>query len=432
LLRLGFVNTKTESGALPLGSAAEYRASSALMTLEAHAADALDGEAQSRLHSDLRSALRRRPAHEARLAGVLRALTPVSPALRAAALGALETMVRRGSFERPLYAAVVRALAETQDPSAGELIGRALSADESGGLASLSAACFCRHTALAEPLARAAISRHAHIAFAAEVARLARGESGGGAVASLAPKIKESHRIALCLELLVPLVAAPALAPSIAPALRVLRDAERHLGRWLVLAEIAARAGDASGHAEAEEKARSGPESARSAWSLVAWALEPSRESPSVRPTVELVARLSDRPSADKDTTFLFRFAAARAPSARPMLESLARSTSLGDECAVRAMLHLCRDYGEERYRQSLATIARAPRKDPLRALAAAALYDIGDREAALTALHELRKSRHLTALGWVGLVHAHESAKSSDFVVSERRYRRVQLGWVE
>lgn len=405
---------------------------SGLMTLEADAVEVLDPVTQARLRSDLRSALKRRPAQETRLAGVVRALTPLSASLRGELVSALDTMVRRGSFERPLYAAVVRALAETREPLAAELIARALSAEDCGGLATLSAACFCSHPALAEPLARAAISRHAHLAFAGEVARLARGESTGSAFASLAPKIKESHRIALCLELMVPLLAGPNLPLGVAPALSVLRDAERHLGRWLVLAEIAGRSGDGSCRAEARDRALSGPESARAAWSLVAWALKPDADSPNVRPTVELVARLSDRPSADKDPTFLFRFAAARAPSARPMLEALAKSSLLGDECGVRAMLHLCRDYGEERYREQLSTIARAPRKEPLRALAIAALYDAGARELSLSALTELDGSRHLTVRAWTRLVLAKEAGLFEGFVVTELRYRRVQLGWVE
>jgi hypothetical protein len=402
------------------------------MTLEADSVEVLDGETQARLRSDLESALKRRPAQETRLAGVVRVLSPLSASLRAELVTALDTMVRRGSFERPLYGAVVRALAEIQEPRAIELIARALSAEDSGGLATLSAACFCAHPELTEPLARAAISRHSHIAFAAAVARLSRGESDGAAVSSLAPKIKESHRIALCLELMVPLLAAPPLPIGIAPALAVLRDAERHLGRWLVLAEIAGRAGDDACRNEARDRALTGPESARAAWSLVTWALNPDSDSPNVRPTVELVARLSDRPSADKDTTFLFRFAAARAPSARPMLESLAKSNLLGDECAVRAMLHLCRDYRQERYREQLCSVARAARKDPLRALAAAALYDVGERDLARSTLAELRPSRHLGVRAWSGLVLARDAALFDGFVVTELRYRRVQLGWVE
>jgi hypothetical protein len=402
------------------------------MRNEAEHTDVLGSETCARLESDLRAALRRKPAHEARLAGTLRALAPLSQSLRRTGAAMLDAMVRRSSFERPLYASAIRTLAEAQAPAAAELISRAL-ASEAGSLPALSAACFCGDRELKEPLLRAAVSRHAHVAFAAEVARLCRGESSGAAVASLAPKIKESHRIALCLELLVPLLSGPKLPLAIAPALSVLRDAERHLGRWLVLAEIAVRAGDAEPVEFAGGRAAKGPLSARAAWSMVAWALAPDGEPPKVRPTVELVARLSDRPSADKDTTFLFRLAQARVPSARSMLESMARSALLGDESSIRAMLHLVRDYGQERYRVTLSQIASQPRRDPLRALAAAALFDIGDASAATRAAAALDGSRHLSALAWASLVRV-ASTNGAIFggIMTEARYRRLQLGWVE
>ena len=123
----------------------------------------------------------------------------------------------------------------------------------------------------------------------------------------------------------------------------MLREAERHLGRWLVLGEVATRAGDPGPLAEATRRAAEGPSSSRAAWAMVAWALSDHTPSPSIRPTVELVARLSDRPSADRDTTFLFRLARHKAPAARAMLENLAKSP-LSDESGVRAALHLARD----------------------------------------------------------------------------------------
>ena len=149
-----------------------------------------------RIEADLSAALRRKPAYEARLAGALRALSPHSVRLRTALLGAVETLVRRKTHDRPLYAASVRALAETGDRRSTPVLRRALADDDAGGLSTLSAACFATDPALADSLARVAASRHPHLAFAAEVARVARGESGGEHVASLAPKIKESHRIA--------------------------------------------------------------------------------------------------------------------------------------------------------------------------------------------------------------------------------------------
>lgn len=401
------------------------------MSNDAEHPDVLASEMSVRVESELRAALRRKPANEARLAGTLRALAPLSNSLRKAGSALLDAMVRRSSFERPLYASAIRCVAEAKAPGAGDLISRAL-ANDAGGLPALSAACFCNDPGLSEPLMRAAVGRHAHIAFAAEVARLCRRESSGAAVASLAPKIKESHRIALCLELLVPLLSGPKLPLAIAPALAVLRDAERHLGRWLVLAEIAVRAGDLQPIQFARERALKGPLSARSAWLLVAWALAPAGEPPNVRPTVELVARLSDRPSADKDTTFLFRLAQAKVPSARSMLESVARGALLGDENSIRAMLHLCRDYGQERYRASLSEIASQPRRGPLRALAAAALFDVGERATAERTAAELNQSRYLPALAWSSLVQASSNGKISGEIVTEARFRRVQLGWVE
>jgi len=401
------------------------------MSNEAEHPDVLGSETCARLETDLRAALRRKPAQEGRLAGILRALAPLSSALRRTGASLLDTMVRRSSFERPLYASAIRTLAESSAPEAPELIARALS-NEGGGLPALSAACFCGDPALAEPLLRAAVSRHAHVAFAAEVARLCRGESTGAAVVSLAPKIKESHRLALCAELLVPLLAGPTLPVAVAPALAVLRDAERHLGRWLVLAEIAVRAGDPEPLDLALERAAKGPLSARAAWSMVAWALAPNGEPPNARPTVELVARLSDRPSADKDTTFLFRLAQARVPSARAMLESLAKSALLGDESSIRAMMHLCRDYGQERYRETLSEIAQKPRRDALRGLAAAALFDVGEEDAAARIADDLGRTRHLPALAWASLVNASRAGGLRGEIVTESRYRRVQLGWVE
>jgi hypothetical protein len=402
------------------------------MLTRAEDLEVLAEEALARLEVDVRAALRRRPAQEAKLAGVVRTLSRYSPRLRSLLLSALETMVRRGSYQRPLYSAAVRALAEHNDRQAGGHLCRALLTDDAGGLSTLSAACLTSDGALSQPLAKLATSRHSHVAFAAEVARIARGESDGAHVASIAPKIKESHRIALCLELFVPLLWQPPISVAIAQALGVLRDAERHLGRWLVLGEIAVRAGDSRPLDEAKQRAATGPESARAAWTLVAWALDPRAAPPHVRPTVELVARLSDRPSADRDTTFLFRLAAAGVPSARAMLEGIARGAALTDETAVRAALHLARDYGESRYVEQLSEATRAPRKELLRGIAAAALFDAGECTLPSQVAAELGGSRHLPALAWSGLIRAAAAGLHRGAIVTEASFRRIQLGWVE
>ncbi|HYQ03630.1 MAG TPA: hypothetical protein VER96_33385 [Polyangiaceae bacterium] len=400
------------------------------MVTRAERTDVIDEQVVMRLNGELRAALRRRPAQEARLAGVLRALAPHSASLCNGLLEAFELMVKRGSFERPLYASSVRTIGESLERRGTPALKKALESEESGGFSTLSAACRTTDPALAEALGKVARSRQAHLAFAGEVARIARGESGGEHLTALAPKIKESHRIALCLELFVPLTWSKPLSPVIAPALTVLREAERHLGRWLVLGEVAARAGDGAALADASTRASLGPQSSRAAWTMVVWALSYALPPPAIRPTLELVARLSDRPSADRDTTFLFRLARQKAPGARPMLEGLAKGP-LSDESGVRAALHLVRDYGDPRPRELLRAVASSSRRAALRGLAVAALFDSGDRDWAVDCAKSLMASRHLASVAWGALIQA-AHAKNSPEVVSEPSVRRIQFGWSE
>jgi hypothetical protein len=391
-------------------------------------------EAVARIQAEVVAALRRKPANEPKLAGALRALAPQSTELRTLAVSTVETLVKRASFQRTLYKAAVRVLGEIGDRRVTPHLKKALLTDGAGGLASLSAASFATDPGLGDSLARVATSRHSHLAFCAEVARVARGESDGGHVASVAPKIKEAHRIEICVEVLVPLLWRPSLPVAIAPALAVLRDAERHLGRWLVLGELAGRAGDPRPLEEARLRATEGPSSSRAAWALVAWALEPPGQAqPAVRPTVELVARLSDRPSADRDPTFLYRLADARVPSARSMLENLAKGPGLHEEAGIRAALYLIRDHGREDLRDALVSVARNPRREAVRGIAVAALFDAGERAVAQEIAAELVTSKQLCTMTWAMLVHAAKVGRTNGpGLVDEATYRRVQLGWIE
>ncbi len=388
--------------------------------------------AVDRLVREIRAAIRRRPAHEERLAGTLRAVAGHSPELLRELIVAVETVARRGSFERPLYGAAVRSLSEQGDSNLTPLLVKILGSEEAGGLATLAAACFTTEASLSAPLSKAAMSRHPVLAFAAEEARLSRRESQGSLIASLAPKIKESHRIALCSELFFTLLSREPLPIAVAPALAVLRDAERHLGRWLLLGELASRAGDPKPLQEARQRAHNGPQSARAAWALVAWALDPEGRQPTARPTAEVIARLSDRPSAERDVTFLFRMASAKVLSAKPMLEGMTRGSVLSDEVSVRAALHLCRDYDQKVQVRALEQTSRTPRKDSMRGLAAAALYDCGEHGVALRVASELEGSRQLPAIGWTSLVRATAAGARVGAVVSEANFRRVQQGSCE
>jgi hypothetical protein len=419
-------------------------------------AEIVDKPTRRRFELELEGALKRRNGGEAKLAGALRAIAPLSPGLRASMAEATSIMLRRGSFSREVYIGCIRALAEAEDRSATTLLKQALSSDEAGGSAALSAACFSRDPALTAPLAKLAASRQSHLAFEAETARVVRNESNGAHLAALAPMIKESHRISLCVELFVPLARSGAVPVKVGPALTVLRGAERHLGRWLVLGEVAAASGDPTPIEEARQRSTVGPASARAGWSLVTWALMQraaqaqgapapgaagsgslASGAPQTRPTVELVARLSDRPSADRDTTFLFRMARAGAASAKPMLEALARALPLADEVAIRAALYLARDHGRDDLRSALLDAARDTRREETRGVAAAALWDLGMTGEAEDVVDDLVESKVVGNVAWGALVRAagqrsRPDARGLDDVLTETPFRWIQWGWLE
>ncbi len=406
-------------------------------------ADLVGKVARERFDEEIDAALKRRPANESKLAGALRAVAPLSPQIRATLAEAIRVLLRRRTLDRELYAASMRSLAECKDKSASGLLRQALSSDDAGGTATLSAAASCSDPEIGPLLSKVAASRQSHLAFGAEVARVARGESNGAHLLSLAPMIKESHRISLCVEIFVPLARGAAVPPAIARPLYVLGEAERHLGRWLVLGEVATKSGDRGALDEAKSRATEGPSSSRAAWSLVAWALEETwarargtarPEPPQTRPTVELVARLSDRPSADRDMTFLFRLADAKAPTARAMLETLAKPLPLADETAVRAAMHLARDYGRDDLRRELASVARGQRREDLRGLATAMLWDVGQRDEARDFADELVTSKCLANVVWASLVRAaaqKENGKAAP-LGHESHVRWIHLGWLE
>ncbi len=393
---------------------------------------------EQRVGAEVEAALRKRTSFEPKLAAVLRALAPSSAPLRNVCCGVVKEAVKAESFERELYSASLRALADSGEKKLAPLLASALKSDDFGGLPALSTACFIQDASLGPALARGAASSKTQIAFAAEVARLFRGEPTGARLFSLAARIKEAHRIALSVELLLPLclrkeeLAAKPCA-GLGDAMLVLRGSERHLGRWLLMAELAHRGADPRPLKEATERTSTGPDSSRAAWCLVVWALEPGRGTGGTRPTSELVARLSHRPSADRDTAFLFRMADAKLDVARPMLEALARTRPLGDDVALRASFLLAKHYDREAFVRDVHDAAESPRED-IRGLAAAALWDLGERERASELARSLVESPDLTAATWSALVAwaSLAAGKRADSVLTETAFRRVQLGWME
>jgi hypothetical protein len=93
--------------------------------------------------------------------------------------------------------------------------------------------------------------------------------------------------------------------------------------------------------------------------------------------------------------------------------------------------MYLARDHRRDDLRAALGAIAENPRHDGLRGFAAAALYDLGEREQPAALSLSLVQSRQITTHAWGALLRAAE-AGGLDRVVSEPTYRRVQLGWLE
>lgn len=391
----------------------------------------LGEEPVTKLETDLASALRRRPLHEPFLAGTLRQVAGYSPRLLAALGRSIEVFVRRRSFERPLYAAAAATLAEHEEAAVVSHLADALVGDEAGGLSTLSAASLTRSPAIGRPLAVAAANRHPHVVVGAELARVARGESNGEQCASVAARLNESARISLCAQLFVPRLWQPPLSPAIAPGLFVLRESERNLGRWLVLARLAQAAGDTRAPLEARHHLKAVTGASRAAWNLVCWVLEGHEPPSSVRPNLALVTRLSDRPKGDRDVGFLFRMGEAHLASAKPMLVRMMGPPPLSEANSVRAALVLGRTYGQKDVIEPLIRLARSRRHEVLRGLAAAALFDLGERDLAGHFADELVNSSKLPCVGWAALIRAGSAAKVKT-LVTEPAFRRIQIGWSE
>lgn len=403
----------------------------------------LDAPVRARLHEELDGLLRRRSPAEPRIAGVLRALAPMSHELRAELHRAATTLLERDGLERELWCCAVRVLGEHEPSVAAPVLIEALARD-GGGAATLTSAALSSAPGLTAPLAKLASVGRPFVAFAAEIARVLRGESSGVHLLHLAPIIKEAHRVVLATGVVLPLVhaltargaggAASRGGSELAPGFEVLRSAERHLGRWLTFAEAVVRLGDTGPLRDARARAASGPESSRCAWGLLAWALadavgtegsEPPR--PEARLTAEVAARLSDRPSAARDLTFLFRLAQRRAPGARFMLDALVRGP-LADESQVRAASLLARDHGRGDLLPDLRACAAAGPEE-LRGLALGALWDAGEPATALALAGELVGSKHLGTMAWAARVKVAAAGALGGPVVDELSVRRLQWG---
>lgn len=384
------------------------------------------GLALKRLTKEVTAALRRRPPGEERLAGALRALAPKSEEGLALLVDTATTLARRGAFERPLLQGSLRALVEVGDERVAHVLSAALSTDDVP-LGVLGAICFCKEKSLEGALVRGAIGRPPPVLFVVEMARVLRGESRGDSLEALALRLKEASRIDLCSEVFWPMLRAEQPCEEATAALAVFRDAERHLGRWRLLAELAVRSGDERPRQRAQTLASEGPVSARGAWALIDWALSRSTEPPPHRSSLDVLVRLSDRPTNEKNLSFLFRLASLGALQLRAHLEGLAEHLATGDENAIRAAFFLIRDHGREDLRERVRGVARL-RKEGSWGLAAAVLHDLGDSAAEEIAKNCL-EARSLTAVAWGGLVLSSMTEPARVPLLVEPRVRQLHLG---
>src|SRR5215831_19974614 len=99
------------------------------MTRKAEQGEFLGDEPVERFEAVIQAALRRKPAQEAKLAGAFRALAPHSGRLAKLLGQTVETLVKRSSFDRPLYAGAVRALVDIDENAAAAELERALGAE---------------------------------------------------------------------------------------------------------------------------------------------------------------------------------------------------------------------------------------------------------------------------------------------------------------
>jgi hypothetical protein len=312
----------------------------------------------------------------------------------------------------------VWALAEAGRSS--EVLLRLIAAGDERTATYLPCAAWNTDPALTPVLARLS-SAASSTALFAEAARVYRGEANGARLTELATRAKESVRLAFAERMLHPLSEATLPTPrTLLPALGVLRTSERHLGRWLVLGELAVRSGDGTALDEAHGHATRGPDVARSGWALVAWALMPTARPPALRTTklsLDLLARLSPRPSAERDMSFLLRMGRHGIVEARAPIESWLRqdvptvmrarllSLLAGPYAEVSALVHLRRLAGEG--------------KDEYAGLWVAGLWDacqhhpggldLSTLEVARELAAKLVLSKHISNVAWGALIRDEE-----------------------
>jgi hypothetical protein len=114
------------------------------------------------------------------------------------------------------------------------------------------------------------------------------------------------------------------------------------------------------------------------------------------------------------------------------MLEASVKTLPLPDEVAIRAAGYLLRDHDRGDLREALIAAAKTSKREDLRGMAIAVLWDAGEREIAATLAQSALRSRSLPTAAWAALVHAAQQHHWEQQLVNEPSFRRMQWGWVE
>jgi hypothetical protein len=125
------------------------------------------------------------------------------------------------------------------------------------------------------------------------------------------------------------------------------------------------------------------------------------------------------------------------------MLEALARTKPLADDTSLRAALYLARNHGRHDLREALEEVAGRGRREELRGMAAAALWDVAtpdgaDSPATTRArlphlVDELLDSRIVGNVAWGALIRAASKGGAGlSPLLTESPFRWIQWGWLE
>jgi hypothetical protein len=120
----------------------------------------------------------------------------------------------------------------------------------------------------------------------------------------------------------------------------------------------------------------------------------------------------------------------------KQLLETFARELPKGeDDDAVRAASYLVKDHGREDLVAPMIEAAKIGKRDELRGLAVAALWDAGKREQARDLAKDLlRQNAGLFSSAWAGLVLLADAGRiaANQPLAHEPLVRWMQAGWLE